>query len=381
MIKIIKNVHVYAPDDLGILDVLIAHERIAYLAKDIPVPQGLGEITVVEGNGRIMLPGLIDGHVHILGGGGEGGPATRTPEITLSQITRWGVTTLFGVLGTDGTTRSVESLITKAKALELEGISTYCYTGSYEVPTPTVTKNVRDDVILIEKVIGVGEVAISDHRSAHPSLNELGRLAMEARVGGLIGGKPGIAHFHVGPGKAGIQPLFDLLEVCDVPIQNLLPTHMARSTMLLDQGVRFAKMGGHIDITAGPKATEAVNYVLKQGAPLNRVTISSDGNGSLPKFDDNGNYIGLGVGSVETVYRCFLEFIASGMTITEALHPVSVNQAVFFGLKGKKGCIQIGADADFVLTDADLAIDQVWAKGRCLVEKGIPIVWGTFEKA
>lgn len=381
MIKIIKNVHVYAPEDLGVLDVLVAQDRIAYLAKDIPVPQGLGEMTVVEGKGRIMIPGLIDGHVHILGGGGEGGPATRTPEITLSQITRWGVTTLFGVLGTDGTTRSVESLITKAKALELEGISTYCYTGSYEVPTPTVTKNVRDDVILIEKVIGVGEVAISDHRSAHPSLNELGRLAMEARVGGLIGGKPGIAHFHVGPGKAGIQPLFDLLEVCDVPIQNLLPTHMSRSTMLLDQGVRFTKMGGHIDITAGPKATEAVNYVLKQGAPLNKVTISSDGNGSLPKFDEKGNYIGLGVGSVETVYRCFLEFMASGMSVTEALHPVSVNQAAFFGLKGKKGCIQVGADADFVLTDANFVIDQVWAKGRCLVDQGQPIVWGTFEKA
>lgn len=381
MLKIIKNVHVYAPEDLGVLDVLVAQDKIAYLAKEIPVPQGVGEITVVEGKGQMMIPGLIDGHVHILGGGGEGGPATRTPEITLSQITRWGVTTLFGVLGTDGTTRSVESLITKAKALELEGISTYCYTGSYEVPTPTVTKNVRDDVILIEKIIGVGEIAISDHRSAHPSLNELGRLAMEARVGGLIGGKPGIAHFHVGPGKAGIQPLFDLLEVCDVPIQNLLPTHMARSTMLLDQGVRFAKMGGHIDITAGPKATEAVNYVLRQGAPLNKVTISSDGNGSLPKFDEKGNYIGLGVGSVETVYRCFLEFMASGMSVTEALHPVSANQAAFFGLKGKKGCIQVGADADFVLTDENFAIDQVWAKGRCLVKQGQPMVWGTFEKA
>lgn len=379
MIKIIKNVHVYAPEDLGLLDVLVTHDKIAFISKDIPIPHGLGEVVVVEGNGRNLLPGFIDGHVHILGGGGEGGPATRTPEITLSQITRWGVTTLFGVLGTDGTTRSVESLITKAKALELEGITTFCYTGSYEVPTPTITKNVRDDVILIEKVIGVGEVAISDHRSAHPSLDEIGRLAMEARVGGLIGGKPGIAHFHVGPGKAGIQPLFDLLEVCDVPIQNLLPTHMARSTMLLDQGVRFAKMGGLIDITAGPKATEAVRYVLQQGAPLNRVTISSDGNGSLPKFDEKGNYAGLGVGSVETVYRCFLEFLASGMTVTEALHPISVNQAAFFGLKGKKGCIQVGADADFVITDAQFGIDEVWAKGKCMVQNGKPIIWGTFE--
>lgn len=379
MLKIIKNVRIFSPEDQGIQDVLIARDQIAYIAPEIPVPEGIGEVTVIQGTGLQMLPGFIDGHVHVLGGGGEGGPATRTPEITLSQITRWGVTTLIGVLGTDGTTRSVESLLTKVKALELEGISTYCYTGAYEVPTPTITKNVRNDVILLEKVIGVGEVAISDHRSAHPTLDEIGRLAMEARVGGLIGGKPGIAHFHVGPGKAGIQPLFDLLDVCDVPIQNLLPTHMARSKMLLDQGVRFTKMGGHIDITAGPKATEAVRYVLSQGAPLQRVTISSDGNGSLPKFDENGNYIGLGVGSVETVYRCFLEMVESGMSITEALHPVSVNQANFFGLKGKKGCIQKGADADFVLVDDSLQIEQVWAKGRCMVQKGHPLVWGTFE--
>lgn len=379
MLKILQQAHIFTPEDIGIQDILIADGRIAHIAPHIPLPQGLGEVEVVDCRNKLLMPGLIDGHVHILGGGGEGGPATRTPEITLSHITRYGVTTIFGVLGTDGTTRSVESLITKAKALEIEGITTFCFTGSYEIPSPTISKSVRDDVILIEKVIGV-KVAISDHRSAHPTLNELGRMAMEARVGGLIGGKAGITHLHVGPGQAGIQPLFDLLEVCDLPIQNLLPTHMARSQMLLDQGVRFTKMGGHIDITASDKAIEAVQYVLSEGAPLDKITISSDGNGSMPRFDANNNYIGIGVGSIGTVYENFQAFVAAGMTLTQALHFFSVNQASFFGLTGRKGCIAIEADADLLITDQDLKIDQVWAKGKCLVDQGEPIVWGTFEQ-
>lgn len=380
LLKLFKNFRVYAPEDLGIKDVLVADGRIAEIADNIPEPQGLTSLQVISGEERVLMPGFIDGHVHILGGGGEGGPATRTPEITLSEITRWGVTTVIGVLGTDGTTRSLESLITKAKALELEGITTYCYTGAYEVPTPTITKNVRDDVILIEKFIGVGEVAISDHRSSMPSLAELGRLAMEARVGGLLGGKAGIAHFHVGPGEEGINPLFDLLAQSDVPIQNLLPTHMARSKMLLDQGVCLAKMGGHMDITAGSKATEAILYCLEEGAPLERITISSDGNGSLPRFDEKGNYIGLGVGSVETVYRNFVELVQAGLSISEALHIVGHNQARFFGWADQKGSIKAGADADILIMDENLQIDQVWAKGRKMVDKGRPIVFGTFEK-
>ena len=382
MFTLIKNVEAYAPELLGLQDVLLAKGSVAYIAREIPAPQGIGDVEVIEGDGRKLIPGLIDMHIHMLGGGGEGGPATRTPEITLSEITRYGVTTAVGVLGTDGTTRSMPSLVAKAKALELEGLTTYIYTGSYEVPTPTITGSVRDDVILVEKVIGVGEIAISDHRSAHPTLDELGRLGMEARVGGLIGGKPGLFHLHVGPGKAGLQPVFDLLENSDLPIQNILPTHCSRSTMLLDQAVRLAKMGGQFDITAGGKAVEHLQYVLQQGAPLSKVTISSDGNGSLPRFDAERNFIGLGVGSVQTVFATFVALVKDlGMSLSDALAIVSVNQARLLGLTRIKGCIRQGADADLVLLEDDLSIANVWAKGRLMVRAGEPIILGTFEKA
>ena len=381
MFTLLKNAHVFSPEDCGIQDVLLVNGCVAYIAKKIDEPQGIGEVTVIDCQDKKLVPGFIDMHIHMLGGGGEGGPATRTPEIMLSEITRYGVTTAVGVLGTDGTTRSIPSLITKAKALELEGITTFIYTGSYEVPTPTLTGNVRDDVILVEKVIGVGEVAISDHRSAHPTIDELGRLAMEARVGGLIGGKPGLCHFHVGPGKKGIQPLFDLLEQSDIPVQNLLPTHCGRSTMLMDQAVALAKMGGSFDLTAGNRVAEQIAYVLSEGAPLNKITVSSDGNGSLPRFDALGNFAGLGVGSVKTVLDAFRSMVKeNGMSISDALHLVSCNQAKLLQLADRKGCIKVKADADLVLINDDLTIDKVWAKGRLMVESGHPIVLGTFEK-
>ena len=382
MFTLIKNARVYSPADIGIKDVLVAAGRIMHIGDSITLPLGWGECEVIDAEEKALVPGFIDMHIHMLGGGGEGGPATRTPEIMLSEITRYGVTTAVGVLGTDGTTRSIPSLITKAKALELEGLTTYIYTGAYEVPTPTLTGSVRDDVILVDKVIGVGEVAISDHRSAHPNLDELGRLAMEARVGGLLGGKPGICHFHVGPGKAGIQPIFDLLETSDIPVHTFLPTHCGRSTMLMDQAVRLAKMGGQFDLTAGSRIAEQIDYVLKEGAPLEKVTVSSDGNGSLPRFDEKGNFIGLGVGSVEAVQKAFVSMVQElGMSISNALHIVSCNQAHMLQLDGKKGCIKVGADADMVLLHSDLSVADVWALGQHMVSEGKPIVLGTFEKA
>ncbi len=380
MIKLLKNAMLYGPEAMGKQDVIILGNKIGHIAPEIPVPQGVGEVEVIDCAGKAVTPGFIDWHVHITGGGGEGGPTTRTPEITLSKITRYGVTTVVGCLGTDGTTRSMEALLAKARALEIEGITTFIYTGAYEVPTRTISGNVRNDVILIDKVIGVGELAISDHRSSHPMEAEIGRYAAEARVGGLLGGKPGLCHFHVGPGRAGIQPVFDLLEHSDIPISQFLPTHMGRSSALIAQGVRFAKMGGQIDFTAGGKVVANVLEALNGGAPLERVTISSDGNGSMPKFDAAGNLIGLGVGSIKTVYDAFLGLMQAGLTVSQTLQIVSANQARVMLLKDRKGCLKPGADADLIVFGDGWQVDQVWAKGRKMVAGGEPIVWGTFEQ-
>lgn len=381
MITILRNANIYSPEPIGKRDILLLVDKVAHIADHITPPTGLGEVQVIDLKGAIVIPGLIDQHVHMIGGGGEGGPATRTPEIQLSQLTTAGVTTVVGCLGTDATTRHMNSLLAKARALEVEGLTTFIYTGAYEVPTRTVTDNVRNDLVLIDKVVGVGEIAISDHRSAQPELMELRKLAAEARVGGMLGGKPGLFHFHVGAGPKGIQPIFDILESTELPIHMFTPTHMNRNRLLLEQGAQFAKQGGVIDITAGPEAYKGILALLNElGVSIDQITISSDGNGSMPRFDDHGRLIGLGVGSVHTDLKTWRDLIIKGnIPLNEALKILTTNVARNLLLQGRKGCIQPGSDADLVVLSDNLEVNQVWARGHMMVKEGQPIVKGTFE--
>ena len=380
MIKLLKNAEVYAPEYHGKQDILIAGNQIVAISSQIDA-SALPGITEFDCTGLKAMPGFIDGHVHIIGGGGEGGPKTRTPELVLSSVLRAGVTTVVGCLGTDGTTRSMESLLTKAYALEAEGITTYIYTGSYEVPTPTLTGSVKNDIILIEKVIGVGEIAISDHRSSQPTLEDIQKLSADVRVGGMLGGKPGIVHLHVGKEDTGIDYIFEIVANTDIPVTQFLPTHMGRTPYLLDQGLKLINMGGKIDITAGKKAVDQVLYLLNKGANIKGITISSDGNGSLPKFDDDGNLIGLAVGDMREVYKVWKSLIKDhNMAISDALQIVSSNIAANLNISDHKGCLKPGSDADIVLMDHDLNIKKLFAKGRLMLDEGVPIVLGTFEE-
>ena len=109
----------------------------------------------------------------------------------LSELVNAGCTTVVGVTGTDSISRSMENLLTKVRAINEEGLTAYMWTGAYVLPAPTITGSVMRDVCLIESCIGVGEVAVADHRGSQPTVQDLERLASECRVGGMLGGKAG----------------------------------------------------------------------------------------------------------------------------------------------------------------------------------------------
>ena len=67
-------------------------------------------IETIDGTGCILTPGLIDRHVHITGGGGEAGFISRARPIDVQEILDAGITTVIGLLGTDGYTRSTKEL-------------------------------------------------------------------------------------------------------------------------------------------------------------------------------------------------------------------------------------------------------------------------------
>ena len=185
---------------------------------------------------------------HASGGGGEAGPETRVPRIHLSHLTEAGVTSCVGVLGTDGTTRTIRDLVATTLGLRAEGLNAWCYTGSYQVPPPTLTGSVRDDIVFVDPIIGVGELALSDHRSSQPTLEEFLRIASDAYVAGMIANKAGLVHCHMGSGERGFSLIHEALDTAEIPPRVYHPTHINRERWLFAEAPKLAKRGGVLNM-------------------------------------------------------------------------------------------------------------------------------------
>lgn len=390
MLMLIKNGEVFAPEYLGKKDLLITNNKIGYIEDEIPIPEDFVDIKVIDAAGMYVVPGFIDSHVHIMGGGGEGSYRTRTPELQLTDATLAGITTMVGVIGTDGTTRTMPSLIAKARALEEEGITCYVHTGSYQVPVKTLTGKIEDDLILIDKIIGVGEIAIADHRSSQPTYEEMAKIASAARIGGMLSGKAGVVNVHVGDSFDHLKVIEEVVDKTDIPIRQFYPTHINRNPHLFEKGMEYAKKGGYVDFTTSSipkfldegevKCSLGLRKMLDYGVNISQITFTSDGQASLPDFNKDGDLIGLKIGKVSSLYKEVKDAIQQeGIAISTALRVITQNPAAILKLH-QKGKVEAGMDADLVLLNkADLSIQSVIAMGKIMVENGSPIVKGTFE--
>ena len=392
MIKLIKNAEVYAPDYLGKKDVLLIGDKIVAIDNNISLKLNeLVEVTEIDGEGKKLVPGFIDSHVHLMGGGGEGGFVTRTPEATLSGLTTSGVTTVVGTLGTDGVTRDLISLLAKAKGLEEEGITTYIYSGSYRLPLKTITGEIMKDIMVIDKIIGIGEVAISDHRSSQPTFEEFLRAVSDARVAGMLSGKAGIINIHLGDGKRKIDMIRRAIDETEIPVTQFLPTHINRSPELFEECVSYAKDGGYVDFTGSEdpdfweetdgevRFSKGLKRLLDEGVNINNFTLSSDGQGSLPMFNEKKEFIGLGVGKSTCLIKSIKECVfKEEIPLEIAIRAITSNPAKILKLN-KKGKIEVNFDADLCLLDENLDVDTVIAKGKIMVENKKAVVYGMFE--
>lgn len=377
---LIKNAEVYAPEYIGKKDILICNEKIECISDEIKeVPF---EHETLDGNGMILTPGLIDQHVHVTGGGGEGSFHTRTPELQLSELVSGGITTVVGLLGTDGITRSVENLYAKVMALNEEGVSAYMLTGAYGYPGPTIVGEPDKDIVFIEKVLGV-KLAVSDHRAPNVTVDELIRLASKMRVAGMLCGKPGIVTLHMGDAKEALAPVFEVLDRTAIPIKTFRPTHVNRNEWLLEDAYKLLKMGGYIDMTCGihpeSRPAKCVVEAKKRGLPLEHITMSSDGHGSWSNYAEDGTLLEIGVSGVDTLLKELVYMVQElNIPVDEALTYMTSNVADALNLK--KGRIKEGMDADVLLMTKEMQLSAVVAKGKCLMENGKIIRKGTYEK-
>ncbi len=388
MLLLIKNAEVYAPAPGGTCDLLIGGGKILRMEPDIRIPRKYCE--VIDGRNHKAVPGFIDGHVHIMGGGGEGGFATRTPGLPLTDAILGGVTTVVGCLGTDGYTRNMAGLLAKAKGLEEEGLSTFVYSGSYGLPLRTLMPSLEEDLLFIDKVIGAGEVALSDHRSSQPSFEAFTQLVAMARRGGMLSGKAGIVNVHLGDGARGLDFLRRIAAETELPLTQMWPTHINRNPHLFEEGIAHAKAGGFVDFTTSTlpsyledgeiPCAKALRRMLEAGVDPGQITFTSDGQGSLPDWDRNGRLQDISVGRVTSLFPAVREAVQDeGLPLETALRVITANPARILKLRSK-GQLAPGMDADIVLLSAkDLEVRSVVAKGRLLMKAGRPLTKGRFE--
>lgn len=363
MLTLLKGLKCFSPQYLGIKDILIARDRIYKIFDTTEkVSTDLVE-NIYDCSGLYAFPGLIDQHAHIIGGGGEAGFASRLPEIDFKDIIVAGVTTVAGLLGTDNQTKELKALLAKARALQLQGLTTFIYSGSYTLPAVTLTGSVASDLVLIDKVIGVGEVAISDHRSSQPDIKDILHLASQTHVGGLVSGKAGVVHIHLGDGKDGLGLLNQVVENSDLPKSMFVPTHVNRNQRLFEQAIEYCRAGGYIDLTAGEEegiaVPDAIAQLLSAGVDLSRVTVSSDANGSSPS------------GQLATINRLYSDIIdcikLKNISIDTAFGLVTENVAKALKLYPQKGLIEPNCDADIIITNEKFEIIMVFSRGKLLL--------------
>ncbi|KAB2898965.1 MAG: beta-aspartyl-peptidase [Dokdonella sp.] len=383
---LLRNALVYAPAPMGHCQLLLGGGRILWLgtaALDLPAALGA---QVLDLQGRRLIPGLIDGHVHVTGGGGEAGFRSRVPPQAPSRFTRAGVTSVVGLLGTDDVVRTPRELLAQVYALREEGLSAWAHVGGYHLPPATLTGSLRADLTLVEPLIGVGEVAISDHRSSQPGFAELLRVAADAHVAGLMTGKAGIVHLHLGDGARGLELVRRALAETELPPRTFQPTHVNRRKALFDEALELARRGVTIDVTAfpveeGEDAWDAADAFVRfhdAGVPAAQLTISSDAGGSLPCFDDDGCVVHMEVGESGALLATVRALLARGVALEQALAPFTSNPARLLRLPGK-GHIAVGADADLVVLGDDGSVHATIARGQVHVHEGQVLRRGLFE--
>jgi isoaspartyl dipeptidase IadA len=370
MFTLYKNAELYAPEAMGKKDVLLWNSKVFDIGENLSIPQGY-EGETVDASGKIMMPGIVDTHVHITGGGGEGGFTTRMSELTFDEAVEAGVTALVGVLGTDGYGRRPEDVLIKCMQLNELGFDCYMLTGSYTLPVVNILGEVAKDVIFFEKIIGAGEVALNDHRGSCMTYEELLRITCDVRNGARLAGKKGTVNIHLGNYLGAFKTLLDIATTDISLLSVMVPTHINRTKDVFAESLEWIDFGGYADITGGSmgaaawSGAEAMEMLYERKGNLEKITMTSDGCGSMPSFDKFGNLIGMAKGTSSVLLEELRTVMKNGKIPFEtAILPITKNGADAFGFKTGAGTITVGGVANILLLDGEGYLQTTILNGK-----------------
>jgi beta-aspartyl-dipeptidase (metallo-type) len=197
-------------------------------------------------------------------------------------------------------------------------------------------------------------------------------------------GKAGILHLHLGDGERGLSMVREALQTAEIPARTYNPTHVNRRKALFAEACDLTQQGCWVDVTAfetgdvGYEPADALARYLQSDFPQDKLTISSDGGGCLPCFNEQGHMTKMDFASSSSMTQVFYDLVDSGIAIDKVLPYFTSNVATLMNF-GHKGRLSVGADADLLILDNKQRIDHVMAQGQWHVYAKQIVRKGSFE--
>jgi beta-aspartyl-dipeptidase (metallo-type) len=252
--------------------------------------------------------------------------------------------------------KNMMGLVGKVKGLREQGLDAYAWTGGYRVPPSTLLHAPREDILFVGEIIGVGEIAISDERSMDPDPAELAKIAHDAYDGGMLAGKCGLTHFHVGDHEARLAPVRNLIDNFSVRPSWLYATHIERNEALMKEAIALSHRGLNVDIDiVNEDLSEKLRFFIDNGGNTDCLSISSDAAISSPR----------------TLYEQIRSAVKNHhFELEQVLRLATENPARIMKLD-RQGRLDHGKRADLLVLDEDsLEIVHVHARNGWMLRDG-----------
>lgn len=344
---VIKNgrwVNVHSGEIIANTDVAVCGCRIAYVGPD--ASHTIGEGTeVIEANGRYLVPGLCDGHMHV-----ESGMVTVTEFVR--AVLPHGTTSMFidpheiaNVLGMPGVKLMHDEAATMPNNVYVQMPSCVPSAPGLETPGATIGPDDVAEAMNWPHIIGLGEmmnfpgVFMSDEKMH-------AEMAETMKAGKTIGG-------HYASPDLGL-PFHGY--VAGGPADDHEGTRAADAVARVRQGMKaMLRLGSAwYDVAAQVKA------ITEQGLDSRSFILCTDDSHSGTLVHE---------GHVNRVVR---HAIAQGLKPITAIQMATLNTAEHFGVEKDIGSITPGRYADIILSSdlAELPIELVIARGGVVAENG-----------
>ncbi len=325
-------------------DVAVVDGRIAFVGAD--ASHTIGEnTTVVDAEGMYLVPGLLDGHMHV-----ESGMVTVTEFVR--AVAPHGTTGMFvdpheiaNVFGLKGVRLMVDEARQQPIHVWVQVPSCVPSAPGLETPGGTITPEDVAEAMSWDGIIGLGEM-MNFPGVFNGDEKMLAEMAATAAAGKVIGG-------HYASPDLGL-PFHGY--VAGGPEDDHEGTRLEDAVARVRQGMKAMLRYGSGWLDVAPQ----VKAITEMGLDSRRFLLCTD--------DSHAETL-VSEGHMDRVLR---HAISQGLPPITAIQMATINTAEHFGVSRDMGMIAPGRWADILLVPdiADFHVHKVFAKGVLIAEDG-----------